>query len=358
MLMGLLFAASIVAAAADDPARAAAARRVAARHHRLLRRRCSRRSRRCCRRSGRGKRCSRACRADATRCTPARCGRRRSALTVLLGAGVRALALRRVQQGAGGAQGAVHAARDARAAGARCCRSRPVRRHLLVKDLKVFLRDVSQWSQLLLLLALVLVYLYNFRVLDLERIPYMSGMVKNVYAFVNLGDGRSRHGDGRGAVRVPGGVGRGRGVLDHPHRADLARATFSGPSSGPAWCPCSLLTERLTVLANELLGDRSVAEGRLGGGRLLHEPRARRAGDRPRRALSALQRGEPEPGRRIVRRRGVHDPGRALRHHRLRARRLALVALSLASRREACLYPPSTNGRCRSRLQPEPRSVS
>jgi ABC-2 type transport system permease protein len=45
---------------------------------------------------------------------------------------------------------------------------------------------VSQWSQLLLLLALVLVYLYNFRVLDLERIPYMSGMIKNVYAFVNL----------------------------------------------------------------------------------------------------------------------------------------------------------------------------
>jgi ABC-2 type transport system permease protein len=61
-----------------------------------------------------------------------------------------------------------------------------VRRHLLLKDLKVFLRDVSQWSQLLLLLALVLVYLYNFRVLDLERIPYMSGIIKNVYAFVNL----------------------------------------------------------------------------------------------------------------------------------------------------------------------------
>ena len=50
----------------------------------------------------------------------------------------------------------------------------------------MFLRDVSQWSQLLLLLALVLVYLYNFRVLDLDRNPYMSGMIKNVYAFVNL----------------------------------------------------------------------------------------------------------------------------------------------------------------------------
>jgi ABC-2 type transport system permease protein len=61
-----------------------------------------------------------------------------------------------------------------------------VRRHLLVKDLKIFLRDVSQWSQLLLLLALMLVYLYNFRVLDLDRIPYMSGVLKNMYAFLNL----------------------------------------------------------------------------------------------------------------------------------------------------------------------------
>jgi ABC-2 type transport system permease protein len=62
-----------------------------------------------------------------------------------------------------------------------------VRRNLLVKDMKVFLRDVTQWSQLLLLLALVVVYLYNFQVLDLDRIPYMAGFVKNFYAFLNLG---------------------------------------------------------------------------------------------------------------------------------------------------------------------------
>jgi ABC-2 type transport system permease protein len=65
----------------------------------------------------------------------------------------------------------------------------PLREHvrsLLLKDLKVFLRDTTQWSQLLLLLALVAVYLYNFRVLDLDRVPYMSGVIKNAYAFVNL----------------------------------------------------------------------------------------------------------------------------------------------------------------------------
>ena len=63
----------------------------------------------------------------------------------------------------------------------------PPRRHLLIKDMKVFLRDVSQWSQLLLLLALVIVYLYNFRVLDLDRVPYMSGPIRNFYGFLNLG---------------------------------------------------------------------------------------------------------------------------------------------------------------------------
>ena len=62
-----------------------------------------------------------------------------------------------------------------------------VRRNLLIKDVKVFLRDVTQWSQLLLLLALVVVYLYNFQVLDLDRIPYMAGFIKNFYAFLNLG---------------------------------------------------------------------------------------------------------------------------------------------------------------------------
>jgi ABC-2 type transport system permease protein len=63
---------------------------------------------------------------------------------------------------------------------------KPPTRSLVVKDLKVFLRDTTQWSQLLLLVALALVYVYNFRVLDLDRIPYMSGTIKNVYAFVNL----------------------------------------------------------------------------------------------------------------------------------------------------------------------------
>ena len=58
--------------------------------------------------------------------------------------------------------------------------------------------------------------------LDLDRIPYMSGVIKNVYAFVNLG--MAGFVMATVAVRFvfPGGLGRGRGVLDHPHVADLA----------------------------------------------------------------------------------------------------------------------------------------
>ena len=62
----------------------------------------------------------------------------------------------------------------------------PASRSLLVKDVKLFMRDSTQWSQLLLLAALVAVYLYNFTVLDLNRVPYMGRVLRNVYAFVNL----------------------------------------------------------------------------------------------------------------------------------------------------------------------------
>jgi len=59
-------------------------------------------------------------------------------------------------------------------------------RNLLIKDVKLFLRDAAQWSQLLLLMALAFVYLYSFRVLDPGRIPLAGDMVRSAYAFLNL----------------------------------------------------------------------------------------------------------------------------------------------------------------------------
>ena len=166
-----------------------------------------------------------------------------------------------------------------------------VRRHLLVKDLKVFLRDVSQWSQLLLLLALVLVYLYNFRVLDLEPHPV-----------------HERRDQERLRVRQPGD-----GGLRHGHVA--VRFVFPAVSAEGAafWiirtAPVSMqrlpVVEVLDRVRAGVSPDRGADDRRQrvprrrsvpqGGGRRgdrLHEPGPGRAGHGPRRTLPAVRRGQ------------------------------------------------------------------
>jgi ABC-2 type transport system permease protein len=59
-------------------------------------------------------------------------------------------------------------------------------RSLLLKDLKTFLRDTTQWSQLFLLLALVVVYLYNFSVLP-ANFTFATFYLQNLFSFLNLG---------------------------------------------------------------------------------------------------------------------------------------------------------------------------
>jgi ABC-2 type transport system permease protein len=56
----------------------------------------------------------------------------------------------------------------------------------MLKDGKTFLRDATQWSQLFLLVALIIVYLYNFKVLPLDRSPMPAITLKMVVAFANL----------------------------------------------------------------------------------------------------------------------------------------------------------------------------
>jgi ABC-2 type transport system permease protein len=62
----------------------------------------------------------------------------------------------------------------------------PQMRLLMTKEVKTFFRDTSQWSQLILLLALVVVYVYNFSVLPLNGSPLVTFYFKNVIAFLNL----------------------------------------------------------------------------------------------------------------------------------------------------------------------------
>ena len=58
---------------------------------------------------------------------------------------------------------------------------------VISKDIKVFFRDNTQWTQLLLLGALVIVYVYNFSVLPLHKSPIPLDFLQNELAFLNMG---------------------------------------------------------------------------------------------------------------------------------------------------------------------------
>jgi len=58
---------------------------------------------------------------------------------------------------------------------------------LLSKDIKTFIRDNTQWSQLFLLAALIVVYLYNFTVLPIEKAPIKAFYLQNILSFLNMG---------------------------------------------------------------------------------------------------------------------------------------------------------------------------
>jgi len=60
-------------------------------------------------------------------------------------------------------------------------------RAVVLKDMKLFFRDTSQWSQLFLLMALMIVYLYSFKLLPLERAAMPTFFLQNLISFLNLG---------------------------------------------------------------------------------------------------------------------------------------------------------------------------
>jgi ABC-2 type transport system permease protein len=61
------------------------------------------------------------------------------------------------------------------------------KREFIIKDIKLFFRDTTQWSQLILLGVLVVIYLFNIQALPLfrgERVPFF---LVSVISFLNLG---------------------------------------------------------------------------------------------------------------------------------------------------------------------------
>ena len=60
-------------------------------------------------------------------------------------------------------------------------------RELVLKEIRVFFRDTTQWSQLILLGVLVAVYVYNIQVLPLYTGEQLSFFLINLVSFLNLG---------------------------------------------------------------------------------------------------------------------------------------------------------------------------
>lgn len=55
------------------------------------------------------------------------------------------------------------------------------------KESKVFLRDSVEWSQLFMIAALVVVYLYNFKLLPIEQAAFSEQFITNLISFLNIG---------------------------------------------------------------------------------------------------------------------------------------------------------------------------
>ncbi len=61
------------------------------------------------------------------------------------------------------------------------------KREFVLKDVKLFFRDTTQWSQLILLAVLVVVYLFNIRALPLHRGEEVGFFYVTLVSFLNLG---------------------------------------------------------------------------------------------------------------------------------------------------------------------------
>jgi ABC-2 type transport system permease protein len=60
-------------------------------------------------------------------------------------------------------------------------------RAFAVKEIKTFTRDQTQWPQIFLIIALIVIYLYNFSVLPLDRSPVKTVYLQNIFSFLNMG---------------------------------------------------------------------------------------------------------------------------------------------------------------------------
>lgn len=57
---------------------------------------------------------------------------------------------------------------------------------LFYKDIKIFFRDTGQWSQLFIIGALIMIYVYNFKSLPMRELSSFSPFIKELLVLINM----------------------------------------------------------------------------------------------------------------------------------------------------------------------------
>ena len=183
----------------------------------------------------------------------------------------------------------------------------PQKREFLLKDMRLFFRDNTQWSQLILLAVLLMIYIFNIKSLPIhsgERVPFA---LVTIISFLNLGLAGFVLAAVAARFIFPGDLARGApDVAAALEPARPARAC-SGASTG--WAPCRSWSSPSASrsLTNVLLQVSAVHDGgEHGHDRPLH-PGGERAGAHLRRVLSPVRHRERGPDPDQLRRRRLHD---------------------------------------------------
>ncbi len=126
-------------------------------------------------------------------------------------------------------------------------------RTLLRKDIRLFLREPGQWTQAMLLLGLVVIYLYSVDSLPLDSLPLKTGVLTNAIAFLNVGVA----GSVLAAIAVRFSFtavsqeGRAFWVL---HASPIGARRYLWSKFGMAFVPSIVLGETLVLSTNAMLG--------------------------------------------------------------------------------------------------------
>ena len=123
---------------------------------------------------------------------------------------------------------------------------------ILAKDARTFFRDAGQWSQLLLLLSLVAVYLMSIKALPFDALNFPTAEYRNAVAFLNLGMGGFVVAAIAARFLYPSVSGEGRGIwiirAAPMHARELVMAKFGG-----GILPLIVVGETISICSNLLL---------------------------------------------------------------------------------------------------------